>query len=463
MMIRKSLILLLVNSFSRVANYLFIIFTANILILSEYGFLTAIMPFQSFILVLSSFGIAPTVSRYTSIFDAENRQEKISSSLFFIPIGILLFVLLYGLNPIILNYYSPEIREGIVIPLKIILLVIPLGVLFSVFTGILLGIKKVNYMAFSIFALSLSYFLLSIPLSHIFRVSGASASIVGGYLIGIIVSFLLILKSGIKLKIKRQYFKEFRKILVFAIPVSIFSLGLVLLFNTDIYVLARFFGPEIVGVYGMASPTAGIIPSFAIALSAVLLPEISRLKVIAKKEIKSILISLKASFILTFPIALSLFAFSNPIIYFLFGIQEGGWVLKILSIAMIFYSIFYIGSTSLQGLEKHWIPMKITIFMAAINIILNFVLVPRYSINGAAFSTLVSCIIGMFLISRSLKIMFIPDKKFVILAIGIFLLMSLFETMVGLFPSRFINLLIYGTFGTPLIAFYFYYIKKNWD
>ena len=94
--------------------------------------------------------------------------------------------------------------------------------LFSVFTGILLGIKKVNYMAVSIFALSLSYFLLSIPLSYAFRVSGASAALVGGYVIGIIVSFYLILKSGIKLRLKRENYNEFKKIFSFAIPVSIF-------------------------------------------------------------------------------------------------------------------------------------------------------------------------------------------------------------------------------------------------
>ncbi len=462
-MIKKSLILLLANSFSRVANYLFILFTANILLLSEYGFLTAIMPFQSLILILSSFGIAPTVSRFTSIFDSENKSEKISSSLFFIPIGIALFTFLFALNPFILNYYSPEIREGIAIPLKIILLVVPLGFIFSVFNGILLGIKKVNYMAISIFALSLSYFLLSVPLSYMFRVSGASGSLVGGYLVGIIVSFLFVMKSGIKLKLKNEYYKEFRKILEFAIPVSIFSLGLVLLFNADIYVLARFFGPETVGIYGMASPTAGIVPSFAIALSAVLLPEISRLKSIEREKIDSILVSLKSSFSFTLPVALSLFAFSNPIIYFLFGIQEGGWVLKILSIAMIFYSIFYIGSTSLQGIGKQWQPMKITALIATINVILNFLLVPVYNINGAAFSTLVSCIIGMILISKSLGIIFIPDKRFVILSIGIFILMVLFESLVGLFPSRIINLLVYGLFGTPLVLFYFYYLKNNWN
>ena len=138
------------------------------------------MPFQSLILVLSSFGIAPSVSRFTSIYITDDRKDKISSSLLFVPMGILLFFILFALIPFILNFYSADIRNGIETPLKIILLVIPLGVLFSVFTGILLGIKKVNFMAISLFALSLSYFLLSIPLSYLFRVPGASGALVGG-------------------------------------------------------------------------------------------------------------------------------------------------------------------------------------------------------------------------------------------------------------------------------------------
>ena len=461
-MIKKSLMLLIANSFSRVANYLFTIFTANILLLTEYGLLSAIMPFQSLILVLSSFGIAPSVSRFTSIYDAEDKKEKISSSLFFVPLGIILFIFLFVISPVIMNFYSLDIRDGIDAPLKIILLVIPLGVLFSVFTGILLGIKKVNYMAASIFALSLSYFLLSVPLSYIFRVSGASAALVGGYLIGIIVSFILILRSGVKLTIKGENFKEFKKILVFAVPVSIFSLSLVLLFNADIYILAHFFGPTTVGIYGMASPTAGIVPSFAIALSAVLLPELSKLKSIEKEGIDSILISLKASFNITLPVALSLFAFSNPIIYFLFGVQEGGWVLKLLSVGMLFYSIFYIASTSLQAMGKQWTPMKITVLIATINVLLNYLLIPKYDINGAAFATMVSCIIGMVLIIKSLKIMFVPDKRFVLISIVIFSLMMMFENTVGLFSSRIMNLIVYGVFGTPLIMGYFYYLKKKW-
>jgi len=461
-MIKKSLMLLIANSFSRVANYMFTLFTANILLLTEYGLLSAIMPFQSLILVLSSFGIAPSVSRFTSIYDAEDKKDKISSSLFFIPIGILLFLVLFVLLPVIRGFYSVDIRDGIDTPLKVILLVIPLGILFSVFTGILLGIKKVNYMAISIFALSLSYFLLSIPLSYIFRVSGASAALVGGYVIGIIVSFFLILKSGIKLRLKRENYNEFKKIFSFAIPVSIFSLSLVLLFNADIYILAHFFGPKTVGIYGMASPTAGIIPSFAIALSAVLLPELSKLKSIEKDGIKSILVSLKASFNITFPVALSLFAFSSPIIYFLFGVQEGGWVLKLLSIGMLFYSIFYISSTSLQAMGKQWTPMKITVLIATINVALNYILIPKYEINGAAFATMISCIIGMVLIVKSLGVIFVPEKKFVLLSIFIFVLMMGFESIVGLFPSRVLNLLVYGGFGMPLLLGYFYYLKKKW-
>ncbi|NPV50113.1 MAG: flippase [Candidatus Methanofastidiosum sp.] len=461
-MIKKSLMLLIANSFSRVANYLFTLFTANILLLTEYGLLSAIMPFQSLILVLSSFGIAPSVSRFTSIYDSEDRKDKISSSLFFVPIGIILFVTLFALLPVIMSFYSTEIRNGIDTPLKIILLVIPLGVLFSVFTGILLGTKKVNYMAISIFALSLSYFLLSIPLSYIFRVSGASAALVGGYVVGIVVSFFLILKSGVKLKFKSENYKEFKKIFAFAIPVSIFSLSLVLLFNADIYILAHFFGPEIVGIYGMASPTAGIIPSFAIALSAVLLPELSKLKSVEKEGLRSILVSLKASFNITLPVALSLFAFSNPIIYFLFGVQQGGWVLKLLAIGMLFYSIFYIASTSLQAMGKQWTPMKITVLIAAINVALNYVLIPRYDINGAAFATMVSCIIGMFLIMKTLGVLFTPEKRFVLFSIAIFTLMMIFESIVGLLPSRVMNLFVYGAFGTPLILGYFYYLKKKW-
>ena len=106
--------------------------------------------------------------------------------------------------------------------------------------------------------------------------------------------------------------------------------------------------------------------------------------------------------------------------------------------------------------------MKITVLIATINVLLNYLLIPKYDINGAAFATMVSCIIGMVLIIKSLKIMFVPDKRFVLISIVIFSLMMMFENTVGLFSSRIMNLIVYGVFGTPLIMGYFYYLKKKW-
>ena len=64
--------------------------------------------------------------------------------------------------------------------------------------------------------------------------------------------------------------------------------------------------------------------------------------------------------------------------------------------------------------------MKIIVLIAGINVILNYLWIPKYDINGAAFATMVSCIIGMILILKSLDIFFIPDKRFVIFSIAIF-------------------------------------------
>ena len=68
----------------------------------------------------------------------------------------------------------------------------------------------------------------------------------------------------------------------------------------------------------------------------------------------------------------------------------------------------------------------------------------------------------MVLIVKSLGVLFVPDKRFVFFSIAIFSLMMIFENIVGLFPSRAMNLFAYGGFGTPLIIGYFYYLKKKW-
>jgi len=129
---------------------------------------------------------------------------------------------------------------------------------------------------------------------------------------------------------------------------------------------------------------------------------------------------------------------------------------------MLFYSLFYVASTSLQAMEKQWLPMKITILIAGLNVILNYLLIPKYSINGAALATMISCVIGMILILKKLGISFIPNLRYVLFALILFILMMAFSNAFGVFSSRIVNLIAYGTFGTPLILGYFYYLKKKW-
>ncbi|HEX3014087.1 MAG TPA: polysaccharide biosynthesis C-terminal domain-containing protein, partial [Methanobacterium sp.] len=81
--------------------------------------------------------------------------------------------------------------------------------------------------------------------------------------------------------------------------------------------------------------------------------------------------------------------FAQPILSLLFGSDYifGASTLSILVVGMTFYTLFMVSSSIIQGMGYPRLPMIILIVGTVLNIILNFLMVPRYGIIGAAVAT----------------------------------------------------------------------------
>ena len=138
------------------------------------------------------------------------------------------------------------------------------------------------------------------------------------------------------------------------------------------------------------------------AIAITLLPKIASAR--NESEIKNRLKqSLRISMIISIPIFLIYFLYSDQLIKLLFPkAPAGGEILKISSFSILFITIEQIANVTLQGLGKTIKPViSITIGIIA-KTILNLLLVSRYDFilggtKGAAFSTIVCHFIVSFI------------------------------------------------------------------
>lgn len=210
--------------------------------------------------------------------------------------------------------------------------------------------------------------------------------------------------------------------------------------SSDTTILGYMKGEKVVGIYSLAAKIYLSIKQILNALILVSMPRLSaylgtkeyeRYNLLAKKIVNVL-------FTLILPCVIGLFVLSDDIILLVGGTGYigGGIALKLLGIALGFAVIagFYCCAVIIPyRLEKVCVIASST--SAVINIVLNFILIPKFGFIGAAFTTLLSeavaCIIYM---KESLKIVkvFVSIKVLLsnfIGAIGIYVICSLVKNV----------------------------------
>ena len=449
-MFKKSLMLFGTNILNRGFNFIFRVLLKNILSTTEFGIFSVIMPIQSLILMLTSYGITPSISKFVSEYKAK-KENYTKSSFGFVFVGLIIFVVLFFLASPFSSFFGKEF-SNCEYYFRIAVIIVPFGIIFSIFTGIFMGIGKIKTVSillvimevFSlIFGISMAFY----KFSFIFLAFGF------GYAVSTIFGIYFYKKYNVNGKF---VFPEFKRIFRFSLPISATAIGLVFLFNTDILVLGHYFTPMETSIYGIVMPTARLIPAFSIALASVVLPEISEKIALNEKIDEKIKSSFSLNFYMSIPIMVTVFAFSKEILYVIVGEISGYNALKILSLGMIAYSFYYTSNSIFQGTNRPKIPAKIIGCTVILNIFLNFLLIPRYSVFGAGLATSLSCI---FAASCSL-VLLRPKLSFNLKYLIILIPLFIFEYFVGV-HGRFLTFLIYGIFGGCILLIYLYAVRNE--
>ena len=194
-----------------------------------------------------------------------------------------------------------------------------------------------------------------------------------------------------------------------------------------------------------------------LAFSTALVPAIS--ESIAKKEYnvasKRLSFSILASIIIIIPCAIVYICLSDQILNLIYpNAPDGGIVLKLSSIAMIFVALSQTINGGLYGINKPLIPALALAIGAVIKLVLNLILVSNPSINilGAPISSIICQIIAFIIcykaLTRKIKLK-IPPIRYIIkpLLAGIIMGVSVYFINMGL------NMIMSGIISTLISIF----------
>lgn len=379
---------------SRLLGFLSLVYLGRILDTNGFGIIGFATALVSYFVLAVSFGF----STYGTIEIAKD-QRKISefvNNIFSIRILLALFLSLVLVLYVLLSGKSSVTNY--------VILIIGLNLFTNAFAlnWVFQAVEKMQYIAMRQILSGLLSLIGVIIFVHSKSDVVIAASVLSlSALIGNIFFIPIYQKmfTKIKLEYSREFWKElFRQ----SFPLAFASMMIGIYYNLDMVMIGYMKPESDVGIYNAAYKIflLGIVP-FQLIFSA-FFPVLSRAGLTHSQEFKDTMKNY-AKFIFGSGIisGIVLLSFSERIIILIFGENylASAVPLAILAMNIIVISInVFLGNPMMAwGKQKQY---SIAVTLGAVsNIILNFVLIPKYSYIGAAFATLLSEVavcIGLF-------------------------------------------------------------------
>ncbi len=388
-----------------ILSYIFNIIFARLYGAKILGLFALTLSLYSFLSLFAQLGLQTAVVRFISQYTSQNNGVLLKRIYFkffkiILVISIFLSLLLILSSDLIAGkIFGKEDLSGY---LKILGLILPLGVIISLNSGALRGLKRIRESVsleslipfFNIVFLLVLTFLLTknylIPIKA-YAISTAIVSFVSIYW-----WYFSIKNYDFSKAADREFIPSFRNILNVSLPMMITSGMLFLMGWTDIIVLGIYENAELIGVYRIALKIALFTSFTLVSVNSIVAPKISELywsdqHLRLKKMIQNATKLISWSSLLIF---FFIIFFADKILY-LFGPEflAGKNVLIILAISYLFNAFcgpvgFVLNMT---GEEKKF--QNAIIIGALMNVVLNFILIPLWGIVGAALATGISTIL----------------------------------------------------------------------
>ncbi len=414
---KTSFIVFIIVILSKILTYIYKIIIARHYGPEAFGLFALSLMIGGWLALFSRLGLGTGVLRYLSFYVGKRDNDKISYILKFslrllFVTGIIAGILLFFLSDMVAEkiFSNSELSTF----LKLFSLTIPLTALSTVLLSFLDSYGKIGLTKFIskildplikiiiiVILIYLGVNLISIPLSYLLAV--------------IITSLFLYLFCRIYFrkifKIRPKKNKQLAKsIFSYSWPLVFFDLSLWILHSTDSFMIGILKTVEEVGFYNAAIPIAILLTISIDLFGSMFFPLVTKEHVKGNKEIVKQLSQQtgKWVYMISLPLFILLIIFPGVFIKIFFGEEYlvASNALRFLSIGAMFTAVFEVSKKLILIKGKSKLILKITLFVLALNIILNLILIPLYGITGAAISTMISlAFLGLIFAFQSWKIL----------------------------------------------------------
>jgi O-antigen/teichoic acid export membrane protein len=344
-------------------------------------------------------GLNNAVIKYSAQIHVKNNILKMSglqrkAIMISVLCSIILTLALYIFSSNISNsiFNNPELT---IIIQWMSLAIVPMN-MAAIFVALLKGVQKSAEATIAesvIFPLVFIIFLLfvrnevDVHITALFHVAAA--------FVGLSVSYILWRRviPGLS-KLKGRYCSK--SLLKTSLPLLGVSVTTLIMSFSDIVMLGIWHETDVVGVYGAVVRVASVSTMFLVVANTLVSPKVSILYKEGRYSDLSALVK-HSTYIMIFIATqfLLLFIFFPDLILSFFGSEfsQGGSILMVYAIGQFFVLATGPVAVVLMMTGHERFHRNTTILSAVVNIVLNFILIPKYGAIGAAFATSVSLIL----------------------------------------------------------------------
>lgn len=447
------------NILIKMGGYIQRVLLQSLLGVAGYGVISLVLPLQNVLILIAAAGVPPAVAKYVAEYHAKNddymvKQVIMASAKIMLLMSVIVTLLIFFMaNPLApFLHWQPDV----VILFQIIALVTPFSIILGLVRGVFQGyqdmgsilLTKATELIFTIISV-VSLILLGL------YVFGAVIGIIIGFAAAAVVSFLLFrekiwndIKDTSKTLNHIDGHSLAKKLLTFSLPVIIVGLAELALFYTGTYIINIFLNETYVSYYNVVGPISGLPLVISSSVALAMLPAASEALSLNNHNLvqKYVVYSYRYMLLVLIPLCVMVILFSQPILAILFpgaplAYLFAGNALRILIVAMAFFSIYVVSSSISQGLGKPYVPMFFLVLGSIVNLVLTWILVPLYGLNGAASATAVSTFIIM--IFSTWKVITISNSKLPFVNLAKLIFASILTgTIIALIPKTVIGLVI---------------------
>lgn len=402
--------LLISQIIASICGFVWTIVIAQYLGVNDYGILGFAISFTGILTVLNDLGVGTHIIRHIAT-DYDSASHYLGNA---IPLKSLFSTFNFGLSLIILI-----IMKCNPITIQITLLFTIEAILksfFGLFASTFQAFEEGKYQAIGNTVMNL------LLLIFVFIVIFTDTGIFGitfAYLLSNFIALTYIFYALQKhiTKINIQFDREFcKKITIASIPFAISGLLHTLYYSIDIIMLTPLVGDYATGIYNATYRLISVLTLFYGVYGAVIFPVMSRMFKNSKELLNiSFEKSVKYLMLIIIPIAVATQFYSLDIILLFFGKDYAAASAPLSILVWTICLIFFNGSvaTVLNASFKEIAVAKLNFIAVIFNVVLNLFMIPKFSYNGAAITTVLTDLLLLFLYLYVMKqINLSPNKKF---------------------------------------------------